>query len=412
MESDAPAYCAAAIDNGSGDTSVVFFSEAGCIIKGFDHEYPVSRACDYGEVPPALLSLLEEPFAEKDAVSFCVWRGIGDDDWKHCDGSDEYGEYDGMYFLSEYIRTDSEAYVEWAEEHYGQAIPIPTHIADAVFEENSVLRDALLLRDRAHECSKAGEYEQAVSLCETAAARMMNTDAAAHEGALTASGAAFFVFYELAANRMNLEDFPGAIEAYEQAIRMYPENLHDAYAADDADMQLYYWCGQCRIKIRDWEGAAKDFQQSAASKEPHMADALCALGVASGALKDYANAAAAYEGALEDYYHNSREEAFSMYTPDEAWYGRAACLMALGELKEALRCYREVISLKPDSWKSFELAGLCLNDLGNTALAAKLARISEQKQCGDAGKAIKEISAYLRGGKKKGVFGFFRRPPE
>jgi tetratricopeptide (TPR) repeat protein len=279
---------------------------------------------------------------------------------------------------------------------------------DAVFDENSVLRDVLLLQDRAHEHSKAGEYEQAVKLCETAAARMMDADATAHEGELTASGAAFFVFYELAANRMNLEDFHGAIEAYEQVIRMYPENHHDVYAADDADMRLYYWCGQCRIKIRDWEGAAKDFQQSVASEEPHMADALCAMGVAYAALRDYANAAAAYEGSLEDYCHNSREEAFSMYTPDEAWYGRAVCLMGLGELKEALRCFKEAISLKPDSWKSFELAGLCLNDLGNAALAAKLARIAEQK-CGNAGKAVKEISAYLRGGKKEGVSGFFSK---
>jgi hypothetical protein len=29
MESDAPAYCAAAIDNGSGDTPVVFFFRSG-----------------------------------------------------------------------------------------------------------------------------------------------------------------------------------------------------------------------------------------------------------------------------------------------------------------------------------------------------------------------------------------------
>jgi tetratricopeptide (TPR) repeat protein len=385
-----PEYSAAVIDNGSGDTLIVLFAAAGCLIKGFDHESPLSPYAGdasaqniYDEVPAALLPLLAEPCVDKEAVTFCVWREPADSDWRKSGESDAD---DGMNYLLGYLRLDADDYSEWAEEYYEEEVPY--RIADAVFRSDSPLRDVILLTDRAHAHSKAGEYDLAVELSAQAVARMQHADAS------TAGGPAFAAFYELATNLMNQEDWHGAIEAYEQIIHLYPEHDPEAYTEEDADMQLYYWCGQCRIKIRDWDGALKDLQNSVAHQEPHQADALCALGIVYGALKDYTNAVAMYEGALEDYYHNSRAEAFSMYTPEEVWYNRAVCNQASGEYREALRCYREVITLMPTLWKSFEMAGLCLTVLGNKELAAKFTQIAE-RQGGNTEKALKKLTAYL-----------------
>ncbi len=74
-------------DNGSGNDMFIFFLGADAIIKGFDHESPVSpHASDkyavwpgiYDNVPSELDRLLDDPAVARDDVTFCVWYSSGE----------------------------------------------------------------------------------------------------------------------------------------------------------------------------------------------------------------------------------------------------------------------------------------------------------------------------------------------
>ncbi|MFG3286720.1 hypothetical protein [Streptomyces sp. NPDC048111] len=104
---DDPAYCtysfaawgqaseAALMDNGAGDDFAVLFTPAGVLIRGFDHESPMSPYTNEDEevwpgviddVPTALRPFLNDPaFRAGDfdcpRATFCLWREPADTAW-------------------------------------------------------------------------------------------------------------------------------------------------------------------------------------------------------------------------------------------------------------------------------------------------------------------------------------------
>jgi hypothetical protein len=78
--------------DGSGDGFFALFSPAGCFLKGFAHESPMSP---YASEPPAVwpgilegvpeefADGLREPAFKMEETTFCVWRRRGSDAWSH-----------------------------------------------------------------------------------------------------------------------------------------------------------------------------------------------------------------------------------------------------------------------------------------------------------------------------------------
>jgi hypothetical protein len=77
--------------NGSGDDFFAHFGPAGCWLKGFDHESPMSPYRESQQRPwPGVLDavpaefaacLRERAFGVED-VTFCIWRRNDDKDWQ------------------------------------------------------------------------------------------------------------------------------------------------------------------------------------------------------------------------------------------------------------------------------------------------------------------------------------------
>lgn len=118
------------LDDGGGNTVFVFFTPAGTVIKGFDHESEVSRhARDDGEVwpdiyagmPEPLWKALNDPATEPDDVTFCFWRRSTDSHWWR--GFEPPSELeDGSDFLLSRLFGTVDDYAEWAEDNYERSI--------------------------------------------------------------------------------------------------------------------------------------------------------------------------------------------------------------------------------------------------------------------------------------------------
>ena len=115
----------AKFDNGSGDHVFVLFTVRDAVIKGFDHESPVSQhASDamqvwrgmYDGLPPHLATLLADPCMMDDDVTFCVWWQGGA--WRH--GPVEYpgGEDDGSSYLLPVTARDAAGFHACATDYY------------------------------------------------------------------------------------------------------------------------------------------------------------------------------------------------------------------------------------------------------------------------------------------------------
>lgn len=121
------------VDNGSGDHLFILFSPQGVIMKGFDHESSLSPHAGeeyeiwpgiYDRTPQALLALLEDEAIEKDEVSFCIWRGAGDNSWRKGQIVIPDGADDGSGFLLGTIRITPEKYADWAENYFDMELPL------------------------------------------------------------------------------------------------------------------------------------------------------------------------------------------------------------------------------------------------------------------------------------------------
>ncbi|WP_424949351.1 hypothetical protein [Deinococcus sp.] len=118
------------LDNGGGDHLVALFTPAGTVLKGFDHESPVSpyaRPDDqpwpgmYDGLPPALWEALNQPgFAPQD-VTFCLWRSLTDAHWWRGLRLPPDVDDGSMYLLGR-LSPSPDDYSEWARAYHGQPL--------------------------------------------------------------------------------------------------------------------------------------------------------------------------------------------------------------------------------------------------------------------------------------------------
>ncbi len=121
--------------NGSGDSFFALFSRAGCFLKGFDHESPMTPyRTQPPEIWPGLLdgvpdsfsSGVNEPAFSMNDITFCIWRHYSDDSWSQgpvdFPGGDD--DPDGSGYLLGILSGDPRHYQRFAEEHYQATISI------------------------------------------------------------------------------------------------------------------------------------------------------------------------------------------------------------------------------------------------------------------------------------------------
>ncbi len=124
----------ASMRNGSGDEYFIVFNQHGAIIKGFDHESPMSPyATNSGKIWPGILDgvpdefsgFLSEPAFSMQDITFCYWR-------RHIDSSWQAGEIcypagddpDGSQGLLSILDSRADTYRDFAEEYYEKEVDI------------------------------------------------------------------------------------------------------------------------------------------------------------------------------------------------------------------------------------------------------------------------------------------------
>ncbi len=121
--------------NGQGDHYFALFNVAGCWLKGFDHEAPMSPfASDppkvpvgaFDGVPAEFQACLTEPAFVTDETTFCVWRRYADRAWQHGPVTFPAGEEDpdGSAGLLQYLDGRPRTYRNWAAEYYECDVPL------------------------------------------------------------------------------------------------------------------------------------------------------------------------------------------------------------------------------------------------------------------------------------------------
>lgn len=120
--------------NGSGDEFFALFNRAGCFIKGFAHEYPMTPYRSkppqiwpgiLDNVPAELSSGLNEPAFSMTDVTFCIWRRHLDSSWSH--GPIDFPkdeDPDGSAYLLAILDGKPESYCEFAEEYWESTLPV------------------------------------------------------------------------------------------------------------------------------------------------------------------------------------------------------------------------------------------------------------------------------------------------
>jgi hypothetical protein len=122
--------------NGAGDHLHVLFTNTGTLLKGFDHESPLSPHNRedgeiypgmYDELPEELMRILsqQEEVLEMEDVTFCMWQEGHSLGWKAgrwielaMTQEDESDAEGGVAFLLGYIEDTPESYIDWAEGYY------------------------------------------------------------------------------------------------------------------------------------------------------------------------------------------------------------------------------------------------------------------------------------------------------
>jgi hypothetical protein len=119
--------------NGSGDDFFAHFNSAGCWLKGFAHEYPMSpyrenpprpRPGVLDAVPAEFAACLREPAFSVEDVTFCIWRRYADRAWQVGPVQFPPGDPDpdGSAFLLSALDGRPETYRAWAVDYYGQDV--------------------------------------------------------------------------------------------------------------------------------------------------------------------------------------------------------------------------------------------------------------------------------------------------
>lgn len=118
--------------NGEGDDFFALFNAAGCFLKGFAHEAPMSPHRRRPKqvwpgvldaIPQEFATCLTEPAFSIEDTTFCVWRRYGDRAWQV--GPIEFPagtDPDGSEQLLSPLDGDPETYRAWAESYYDRAV--------------------------------------------------------------------------------------------------------------------------------------------------------------------------------------------------------------------------------------------------------------------------------------------------
>ena len=114
-------------DNGAGDHVVGFFGADGtAVLKGFDHESPVSPHAreEYGiwpglydGLPPQLWRWLQDEAVEQEHVTFCCWSVDGLS-WQSGSAIIPDDIDDGSAWLLGMVQMDAQAFIEWGKSYY------------------------------------------------------------------------------------------------------------------------------------------------------------------------------------------------------------------------------------------------------------------------------------------------------
>lgn len=119
------------VDNGSGDSLIIFITSNGAYIKGFDHESKWNQfGADewnedfyeqvYKNAPSEFFELVGNE-DERNETTFCMWNV--DDTEKWYQNETLYDDDDGgKEFLLGYIMESAKEWCEWAEDYYEQEL--------------------------------------------------------------------------------------------------------------------------------------------------------------------------------------------------------------------------------------------------------------------------------------------------
>jgi hypothetical protein len=124
----------ASMRNGCGEEYFILFDSHGAIMKGFDHESPMSPWATeeeklwpgiFDDVPDEFQKFLSEPAFSIEATTFCIWRRYIDSSWQvgKIDYPDE-GDPDGSEYMLSILDGKPLTYKEFAEEYYEKKLDL------------------------------------------------------------------------------------------------------------------------------------------------------------------------------------------------------------------------------------------------------------------------------------------------
>jgi hypothetical protein len=124
----APGERMGSMRDGCGDDLFALFNAAGCFLKGFAHEAPMTpyrtrrhkvRAGVLDEVPPEFADCLSEPAFCMSDTTFCIWRRFGDPAWQRGKIRFPQGaDPDGSALLLSPLDGEPRTYKKWADDYY------------------------------------------------------------------------------------------------------------------------------------------------------------------------------------------------------------------------------------------------------------------------------------------------------
>jgi hypothetical protein len=141
--------------DGLGDEFFALFNSAGCWMKGFAHEAPMSPYQDdgtkrlwaglIGEVPLEFAECLHEPAFSVANTTFCIWRRYEDASWQR--GPIEFPvghrDPDGSEELLSALDGKPETYQAWAETYYER--PVDLAAVRHIYEHQPLTNDLVTL---------------------------------------------------------------------------------------------------------------------------------------------------------------------------------------------------------------------------------------------------------------------------
>lgn len=168
------------VDNGAGDELHVIFAEAGTLIRGFDHESPLSPHAreEYGlwpgmydGLPAALRSCMEAGEWDEEEITFCLWRLSEASSWetgvlRELDSlEDEADAAGGASFLFGFLAGTPEAYADWAQTYFDEAErPLPLGAVARIYAGEAVTEALIKELNPQRDSAEALEELQRIGL--------------------------------------------------------------------------------------------------------------------------------------------------------------------------------------------------------------------------------------------------------